>query len=386
MRGRNGARVGCMTTSAGTVWNRFRPGPSPGAPARGFVCAVLWLGLCLPAAAPAAWSSGEPLRHAEYDFWQTSDGLPWHDVVSVAQTADGYIWAGTTASSNSVVRFNGKEFARVPNLPGVGHELGAGLAAGKGGRLWVSKSVDGTLVLWEHGQAKRLRITLPRASEWGIPLYEDRNENLWIGGQGLLVRAPDGRIKDYCSITNEFGDIRRIAQDRQGTVWLAASDGLARYREGRFDRPYPITNNLFTVYPARDGSLWLGAENEIGAMQVTLSGEVIPYSAAQGLTSKGVGAVCEDAEGNLWLGTDAGLCYVKAGRVYPVQENELRTAFIFSLLRDQEGSLWAGTADGLYRVRNIPFENYGPAEGLGPVTTLCSGPSGLWASVYVRGV
>jgi len=375
-----------MTTSVGTVWNRFRPGPGRRGHAGGFVRAVLWLGLCLPEAAPAGWSSAEPLRHAEYDFWQTSDGLPRHDVVSVAQTTDGYIWAGTTASSNTLARFNGKEFALVPSPPGVRDERWARLAAGKGGRLWVSKSGAGTLVLWEHGKAKPMRFTLPKASDWGIPLYEDRNENLWIGGEGLLMRTPDGRIKDYCSITNEFGSIRGIAQDRRGTVWLAASDGLARYREGRFDRPYPITNNFFTVYPARDGSLWLGAESKIGAMQVTPSGEVIPFSAAQGLTSEGVGAICEDLEGNLWLGTHTGLCYVKAGRVYPVQENDLRTAFIFSLLRDQEGSLWAGTADGLYRARNIPFENYGPAEGLGPVNTLYSGLSGLWASVYVRGV
>ncbi len=327
--------------------------------------AVFSLGFIFFCRSLGAGSLVEPLRHAQYDFWQASDGLPNHNVVSVAQTADGYIWAGTIGASNSLVRFNGKEFVQAIKLGRGRDEGGACVAPGKNGRLWVSKTLDkGGLLRWEHGKATSMDLDLPHAAEWDIPLYEDPQENLWIGGQGLLVRTPEGRVKDFRSLTNRYGLIRCIAADKQGAIWLATGNGLARCRNDVFDQPYTLTNTLRTVCPSRDGSLWLGGET--GLIQITPSRETVRYSQAQGFTSKGVAAICEDLESNIWIGTYSGLCCVKERRVYPVQEHDLKTAYIFCLICDHEGSLWAGTADGLYRVRDNPFEYYGPADGLGP--------------------
>jgi signal transduction histidine kinase/ligand-binding sensor domain-containing protein len=335
-----------------------------------------------------AGSAIEPLRHAQCDFWQTFDGLPQHNVVSVAQTTDGYIWAGTIGTSNSLVRFNGKEFVAAMKLGGGLGDGGACVAPGKNGRLWVSQALEkGGLLLWEHGKATAVNLELPAAAQWVIPLFEDPQENLWIGGQGLLVRTPAGRIKDFCSLTNQYGLIRRIAADRQGTIWLATDHGLVRCRNEVFDQPYyALTNALLTVCPASDGSLWLGGESEPVLVQVTPAREIVRYAHAPGFAAGGVAAICEDLKSNLWLGTYSGLCCVKGRWVYPAPAQDLKTVYIFCLICDREGSLWAGTADGLYRVRDSPFEYYGPADVLGPVDTLCAGPSGLWASVYVGGL
>jgi len=352
--------------------------------------AVLSLGLIFFCRFMGAGPPVEPLRRAQCDFWQTFDGLPNNNVVSVAQTGDGYIWAGTIGASNSLVRFNGKEFVAAIK-PGCGLEdRGTCVAPGKNGRLWVSKTLDkGGLLLWEHGKATSMDLDLPVADARAgrtIPLYEDPQENLWIGGQGLLVRTPEGRVKDFRSLTNQYGTICGMAADKQGTIWLATGNGLVRCRNDAFDQPYPVAGALRAVCPSRNGSLWLGGEGEAALIQVTPSGEIVRYSQAQGFTSTGVAAICEDLKSNLWIGTYSGLCCVQGRRVYPVQEQDLKTAYIFCLICDHEGSLWAGTADGLYRVRDNPFEYYGPTDGLGPMNTLCMGPSGLWASVYVRGL
>ena len=352
------------------------------------------LGLFLGLLSLSAWSAGasfsfDSLHNTQCDFWQTSDGLPNHDVVSLAQTPDGYIWVGMVGSSNSLVRFNGFDFVPVVGLAGGGGNALTCLAVGKNGRLWISKaSGAGSLILWQGGKATPVETRLPPPVGGGIPsipLYEDRSGNLWIGGSGLLVRAPEGQVEDFSAVTKDFGEIRQMVEDRDGTLWLATVHGLVRYRNRTFDQPYLITNTLYSIYSSKEGSLWMGTDTEPGLLQVTPSGMIIRYGEAQGLNSRGVLAICEDRESNIWLGTYSGLYYVKDGKVHPIQETDLRTAFIFSLLWDREGSLWIGTSDGLYHLCANPIEHYGASAGLGPVNSLSMGPSGLWANIFSRG-
>jgi len=345
----------------------------------------LFLGLLTLSTCPTgALSLFDSLRNAQCDFWQTSDGLPNHDVVSLAQTADGYIWVGMYGSSNSLVRFNGFEF--VPAVRLAGNSSRTCLASGKEGRLWICRaSAAGPLVLWQRGMTIPIETTLPTPVDGWIAMCEDRRGNLWLGGGGVLVYTPEGQTKDYRELTKAFGDIRGITEGKIETMWFATDQGLVRHRDGAFDRPYPITNKLCSVYSSKDGSLWLGTDGEPGLFQVTSSGTIIRYGGAQGLNSRGVLAICEDRESNIWLGTYSGLYYVRDRRVYPIQDTDLRTAFIFSLLWDREGSLWVGTSDGLYHLCSNPIEHYGAAAGLGPVNSLSMGPSGLWASIFSRG-
>jgi signal transduction histidine kinase/ligand-binding sensor domain-containing protein len=351
---------------------------------------VLFLGLLILEAWPAIGSFPFDLPgNVQCDYWRTSDGLPNHDVVSLAQTSDGYIWVGMFGSSNTLVRFNGFEFAPVVRRAGGGDRASTCLATGNNARLWIS-TVSGadSLTLWQHGKATPVEIKLPLPVAQGVPfnpLYEDRAGNLWIGGSGLVVRAPDGQVRDLSALTKGFGNIRQMAEDKDGTLWFATDRGLVRHLNGAFDQPYPITNALLSIYQSKEGSLWMGTDTELALLQVTASGTILRYGEAQGLKSRGLGTICEDQESNIWLGTYSGLYYVRQGKVFPVQETDLRTAFIFSLLWDREGSLWVGTSDGLYHVYGNPIEHYGAAAGLGSVNSLCVGPSGLFANIFSRG-
>jgi len=96
------------------------------------VAPALFLALLVLSTRPAEASFIlDSLRNAQYDFWQTSDGLPYHDVDSLAQTPDGYIWLGMIGSSNSLVRFNGFEFLPATGLAGKVGNAPTCLAVGK---------------------------------------------------------------------------------------------------------------------------------------------------------------------------------------------------------------------------------------------------------------
>jgi len=340
------------------------------------------MALCASAGAPLG-----TLDNLQSAFWQTADGVPNHDVVSIAQTTDGFIWLGTTGSSNSLACFDGSDFLHpFPVADGDEHQH-TQLAAGQDGRLWVSKSSSpNSLLLWEHGRASSLELKLPTAGLRGIPLFEDRRGNLWIGGGGLLVREPSGQVRDFDTFAKTFGEVRQITEDREGTIWLATSHGLVRNRQEQFDQPYPVTNGLCSVFASKEGSLWLGTDSQPSLIQVTRKGELVLYSTAKGLDSIGVWSICEDREGAIWLATYSGLYCVRDGEVHLLPETDLRTSFIFSLMWDREGSLWVGTADGLYRLSSKPIRHYGAGDGLGSVSSISIGPSGVWANIFSRGV
>jgi ligand-binding sensor domain-containing protein len=274
------------------------------------------LPLFLGALSLLAWSACasfpfDSLRNAQCDFWQTSDGLPHNDVISLAQTPDGYIWVGMFGASNSLVRFNGFEFASVAGLAGAAGNAPVCLAVSRNGGLWVSEaSNSGSLMLWQRGKATPVDIRLPVPVHWGVPsvpLFEDRGGNLWIGGGGLVVRTPGGQVEDLSVLAKGFGEILQIAEDREGTLWFATDHGLVRHKSGTIDQPYPITNTLHSIYASKEGSLWMGTDTEPGLLRVTPSGMLIRYGEAQGLNSRGVLAICEDRESNIWLGTYSGL-------------------------------------------------------------------------------
>ena len=105
----------------------------------------------------------------------------------------------------------------------------------------------------------------------GVPLpltagtvLRDRNGGLWIGtiAHGL-VHSYEGKTSMFThndGLSSDF--VYALFEDREGTIWVATSDGLDRFRE------FPVTSLSVrqglssaianSVLAARDGSIWIG--------------------------------------------------------------------------------------------------------------------------------
>ncbi|OLH08281.1 histidine kinase, partial [Xanthomonas oryzae pv. oryzae] len=194
-----------------------------------------------------------------------------------------------------------------------------------------------------------------------------------------------------------------LAQDRQGFIWAATGDGLARYDgiglqvwqhdphvassipgnevETLFvddrDRVWvgvngsppsmlDATRTAFTRFPnvgaACDGQVWALAQAQ-GAIWIGTSsgglcrreenGRVTTFratpDAADGLPSNTIMSMVTDARGRLWIGTDSGLVMRDGERFVRIAPDRLGTT-VFKLSKDADGTLWVGTSKGLYRV------------------------------------
>src|SRR5665213_1342070 len=105
-----------------------------------------WMGLAAfflgthPSRAGLTWpffSNSSPSSfHYSARVWQTDEGLPNNRVSAIAQTADGYLWVGT---SDGLARFDGLEFRvySFSNAPALRNAAITALCADPDGALWA---------------------------------------------------------------------------------------------------------------------------------------------------------------------------------------------------------------------------------------------------------
>ncbi len=179
--------------------------------------------------------------------------------------------------------------------------------------------------------------------------------------------------------------VNSILQTRDGYIWVATEEGLARF-DGIgfvvFDRqntPRLESSNIRDLFQGGSGALWVGTAGGVVRM---LDGEVSSFTTEQGLPSNDVEEVYEDREGTVWIGTSSGLSRFREGEFTTFTTRDgLAGSGVQSLFQDAEGALWIGTTDGLSRFKDGQFATFTTREGLASnsVTAIQQGPRGdLW--------
>lgn len=162
--------------------------------------------------------------------------------------------------------------------------------------------------------------------------------------------------------------IKDIAQTRDGYLWLATDEGLARFDGVQFvvfDKGNTAEikdNSVQALYAARDGSLWIGTRRGLTRMK---DGGFKTYTTADGLSDDAVMVVAEDSAGSLWVGTHDGLNQFKDGEWKSYKRADgLSDDAIYAVREDDEGALWIGTRNGLTRLKDNRFTVYTKRDGL----------------------
>ena len=167
------------------------------------------------------------------------------------------------------------------------------------------------------------------------------------------------------TVGGAFENIRHMAFDASGRLWVTTMNGLWRFAPGdtqRFTtRDGLPTNHLRQIHLDRDGRLWIGT---YGGGLVRYDGKrFATLDISHGLLGPVVSVVLEDDFGNLWLAGNAGI-----QRISRAQANECldgkrarvdavgygrESGLInpegsgFPGLRSRDGRLWFPTFDGL---------------------------------------
>ncbi len=283
----------------------------------------------------------------------TLSELHWpNDVRAICEDREGNLWLGTSAGGLVQLQPRSVEVLRV----GQGLPVGPAnsLAVDARGRVYAGFEAGG-LFVGEEGRFERFGGGAGLEAQSMITsLYTSPDEALWAAtlGNGIFGFR-NGRRVQFSTI-NGLSDsfILSVCTTPDGAIWAGTRSGVVhRLHQGvvtTFDSAHGLPGGGVTVLlPARSGGLWLGTET--GRV---CRGERGRFKAVQeGNTAAGAAvlALHEDTRGRLWIGTGgAGLgCWTTQRSMVWSTPQGLPDDTVYGVVEDAEGDLWLATAAGI---------------------------------------
>ncbi|MGA7399270.1 MAG: two-component regulator propeller domain-containing protein [Candidatus Sulfotelmatobacter sp.] len=352
-----------------------------------FVLACFVLAWCVCA---CALDPSLDVNQYAHTAWKIREGFAKGEILSIAQTPDGYLWLGT---ESGLLRFDGVRpvLWQPPNreqLPS-NHILALlvarddtlwigtykGLASWKDGKLTHYREVAGANVpslledqegtVWfgayERSKGRLCAIRAGKVACEGdrifgdgvLALYRDHKGNLWASSDTGLWRWVPGPPERY-AFPRGVVEANSLVEDDGGALLLATSDGLKQLVATRIE-DYPLRGVSGHFRPVKflrssDGSLWIGTQQGLLHLH---HGRVDGFRAIDGLSGDFIENMFEDREGNIWVATMEGLDRFRGYTIPTISRNQgLSNSTAWSAQATPDGSVWIGTPDGINRLAN----------------------------------
>jgi ligand-binding sensor domain-containing protein/signal transduction histidine kinase len=250
------------------------------------------------------------------------------DVNSIFKDARGYLWlAGWGSGLDRFDERTGhfKHYRHNPDDPNSltsNHVLR--IYGDRRGQLWVGH-IDGVARLDPATEQFTFYRPDPKnPTKYGnaaLAFYQDRSGALWVArGEGVLSRYDD-KTKTFANYTPDSrdphglngGDISAIREDRTGTLWLGASDGLYRYNRQdetftRYTESQGLPSSVIQgILEDKVGRLWLSTKNGISRFDPQ-TGTFRNYDVSDGLQANEFSQACytQGPDGEVFFGGSNG--------------------------------------------------------------------------------
>ncbi len=245
----------------------------------------------------------------------------------------------------------------------------------------------------------KAKITIPSYSSIRC-IYEDGNNNIWIGTDGDGILKFDG--KKFQKFTMKEGlsanHVRSIIQDNVGNFWISTIEGLDIYNGMFFKNVLSNKSTGFKYancsFKDKEGTLWFGANdgvykiNNFNIEYISIAGE-----AGDKKTNRtySVHSIVQDKNGIFWFGTEFnGLCRYDGKQISFIKEKGTSEDAIRSIIIDKQGMIWFGNSKGLFtyngKVLKSISENI-KAKNLTRVWSIKEDAMGkIWIGTFDNGV
>ena len=200
-------------------------------------------------------------------LYNNRNGLPTSEANTIAQTEDGFIWIG---SYSGLIRYDGNTFERMDSSLGI-----------------------------------------PSVTS----LYVDRKDRLWIGtnDSGVIMMERD-HLQRWNKLNGGIAaNIRSIAEDEHGVVYVATTSGIAMI-DPDMNMTFIDDTRLSDAYIhdlriGSDGLIY--GLTQLGDLFTLRNGEVVDYLSSEDCRVKGIVGILPDPRkpGYLYLGTEGNYIY-----------------------------------------------------------------------------
>jgi len=247
----------------------------------------------------------------KHDLWNTDAGFPGGYVYSITQTANGYIWIG---SSNGLIRYDGLSFVPIRQS---------------------DSNPDVRLPVWGL-------LTDFNDQLWAI---DDHTHVFRYSADHLIGPLPDNERHRY-----RLSPL--VARTREGRLLFgSAVQGLIEYEHGSAHvllDPGLMPNLPTAVAQTADGTFWIGTEG-LGVFRVRLLEGAPEIENIAALTNTRINCFLPIGTSTLLIGTGKGLLTLHNGKLIEQVNSELRNQEILALTNGTRGDIWIGAEGQVFK-------------------------------------
>ena len=346
------------------------------------------------------------------------------------------------AGTQWVLSLKTRQWRQPDELKQIGNVFVNAITEDHNGRLWVGTGNTGIYVfenrngsLYTPGMVTNINPFMPKSSHISC-FYLDENNTMWVGSAKLGVAFSDMNRPEFNLITTDYEDVSSLVQDRQGNLWIGfdgsgimrrqssgnvthfsannhqiPSDivtslaldangsvlagtygsGIARFDGSKFTPLYPESSALKYVKAlATDthGNLWVATVDK-GVVKVNNGNAIVNYTVENSsLISNGtICLTCDSLRDMIYIGTSTGVSAYncRENRFVQIPElDQLKGAYVSSLLVCRQNLLWIGSRNGLwvYNQKDNSIKQLTTEQGLShnSVRSLAYIGDHVWAS------
>lgn len=295
--------------------------------------------------------------------------LPGDNVRSICIDHAKNIWVGTNLGLGLLDPFTGKfkVFKHIANNPAslAGDNIHQ-IIEMNDRTLWIASDIGGISVLdlnlYKNPLTEELKFSQITKENSGLSsnnnrrIIQDSFGNIWIANYSMGIdfiakSAPSINTLQYMGKALE--EVTGLYCDHQGNLWIGRDNLMSLYQNGKLMQTWNfssyLSNSSSSIYVFEEdkkGNIWCGTSDN-GVLKFnphTHSFTRINY--AQNLD---VHALCENAQGKMWVGTEAGIFSVENDKINKEQELNRQMGknptIIYSIKEDNYGQIWIGTLD-----------------------------------------
>lgn len=295
--------------------------------------------------------------------------LPGDNVRSICIDHAKNIWVGTNLGLGLLDPFTGKfkVFKHIANNPAslAGDNIHQ-IIEMNDRTLWITSDIGGISVLdlnlYKNPLTEELKFSQITKENSGLSsnnnrrIIQDSFGNIWIANYSMgidFIAKSAASINTLQYMGKALEEVTGLYCDHQGNLWIGRDNLMSLYQNGKLMQTWNfssyLSNSSSSIYVFEEdkkGNIWCGTSDN-GVLKFnphTHSFTRINY--AQNLD---VHALCENAQGKMWVGTEAGIFSVENDKINKEQELNRQMGnnptIIYSIKEDNYGQIWIGTLD-----------------------------------------
>jgi len=304
--------------------------------------------------------------------------LPSFNLLSLGKNEEGNIWAGSSNMGAFLINYTDTStffVSKKLNLSSgyTGNRIWK-IFVDEKKRVWFATDKAGVIRLNENGSFTFFTDKQGYPNNQVLTVYEDSDNNFWFGtmGSGLCKYYGD-YFAHYTAKEISTEKVYSIAQSKNGTYWIGTGGkGLVKLNFDKNNNPvikiFNEKDGLFdpeirSIAIDKNGVLWLATPSGLYSYN---HNAFTNYTTDDGLVDNRVNCVFIDSRNRLWCGTMGGLSIFNGNSFFNIDEENYKLIHneVQTITEDKQGTVWIGTLGGIARFKNNEMIDFDEKEGL----------------------